>query len=279
MAFDAAPWFDHAVINCRNHLDEARDAYRRLGFHVTDRGHHPFGSSNHLMVFGDTFAELLGVESGKESQRADLMAFPKALTGLVFRTESANEQYRALQAAGVAGDSPLDFRRPVDIDGQVREAHFATVRLRADLVANGRTFFCQHFTPELVWQAPWKVHPNGALEITGMTLASHDPERNAALYRNVFAQGHWNTHGLALQAGPTQIEFLDFAEVGTRYGEASPHVSLDSCMVALRIRVRSLDTLRSVLRANDVSHDDAPQGGLIVPSREAQGVILHFVAS
>lgn len=66
------PILDHAVINVADQLDSASARFRRLGFQLTERGHHSLGSSNHLAIFGENYLELLGYETGKGSQRADL---------------------------------------------------------------------------------------------------------------------------------------------------------------------------------------------------------------
>lgn len=53
---------DHVVINVADQLDAASALYRRLGFQLTERGHHSLGSSNHLAIFGENYLELLGYE-------------------------------------------------------------------------------------------------------------------------------------------------------------------------------------------------------------------------
>lgn len=44
------PILDHAVINVADQLDSASARFRRLGFQLTERGHHSLGSSNHLAI-------------------------------------------------------------------------------------------------------------------------------------------------------------------------------------------------------------------------------------
>ena len=52
--------FDHGVVLVRD-LDAAQRAWRRMGFATTPRGHHTLGSSNHCMMFGHDYVELLAV--------------------------------------------------------------------------------------------------------------------------------------------------------------------------------------------------------------------------
>ena len=51
---------DHAVIAVRD-LDEARDTYARMGFTLAPRGLHSTGSSNHNVMLGQDYFELLTV--------------------------------------------------------------------------------------------------------------------------------------------------------------------------------------------------------------------------
>lgn len=63
------PVLDHVVINVADQLDEASALFRRLGFQLSERGHHSLGSSNHLAVFNQNYLELLGWENDRGTLR------------------------------------------------------------------------------------------------------------------------------------------------------------------------------------------------------------------
>jgi len=65
------PQIDHVVINVMAKLNEAADQFQRLGFHLTERGHHTLGTSNNLAIFGTDYLELLGYEEGNAAKRPD----------------------------------------------------------------------------------------------------------------------------------------------------------------------------------------------------------------
>ena len=71
------PVVDHVVINVADQLDEASALFRRLGFQLSERGHHSLGSSNHLAIFGENYLELLGYEPQRGNRREDLWLSPK----------------------------------------------------------------------------------------------------------------------------------------------------------------------------------------------------------
>src|SRR6476660_479708 len=128
------PTLDHVVINARDDMDRAAEVYRRLGFTLTERGYHSLGSMNHLAMFGTDYLELIAIPKGATSGRLDLLDYAFGLNGLVFGTEDSATTYTALHQAGVPIDPPVEFTRPVKVDGQMRDARFRTVRMRAGVV-------------------------------------------------------------------------------------------------------------------------------------------------
>ena len=166
------PVLDHVVINVMEKLDEAAAQYGRLGFHLTERGHHSLGSSNNLAIFGENYLELLGYLPGNETKRADLWAHPPGLTGLVFKSVDPDLVFAALKQRGVSAEQPMSFSRPVPLLGGAQDARFRVVRVSGEEVQNGRTFFCHHDTPELVYRPEWRAHPNGAVGIVEFVIAA-----------------------------------------------------------------------------------------------------------
>ena len=118
MALPAAT-LDHMVINARDDLDHAADTYRRLGFTLTPRGYHSLGSMNHLAMFGNDFLELIAVPKGATIRR-DLLSYSFGLNGLAFGTEDSTSTYGALSKVGLPVEPPLEFIRPVEVDGAAR---------------------------------------------------------------------------------------------------------------------------------------------------------------
>ena len=270
------PRIDHVVINVRDRLDEAAGQYRRLGFHLTPRGHHSLGSSNNLAIFGSDYLELLGHEPGRGEQRAALWQTPVGLSGLVFKPPASADFAAELQGRGVPAEPPLEFFRPVALADGAREARFQVVNIPG-AVANGRVFFCRHFTPDLVWRDEWRTHPNGVRGIAAFVIATDDPERSAATFKRIFGETAFAAiqGGLALAAGEATVRLLHHAEVARRYGAAVPgDEDGGERMVALDLRVASLATTRAVLdgKASVIEESDR----IIVPADAAFGVALSF---
>jgi len=274
---------DHVVIQAGLDLDQAQARYRRLGFQLTDRGHHSLGSSNHLAVFGDDYLELIGVEPAKADIPGARWEHPLGLAGLVFKTGNADATWADLARREVPleGDGPRDFHRPVSAAGQtLGDARFRTLRIRADLIPNGRVFFCQHETPELVWRPEWQRHPNGALGIAEYAYVTTDPQASAALLEQAFGPEAVQAvqDGVAVTAGRSTILYLTPAGIQARFGvDASPLLANGERAAALTLRTDALARVQNVLEGAGVAHL-VHKSRVVVPPAETGGLILAFVA-
>ncbi|KAA8730353.1 VOC family protein [Ewingella americana] len=273
------PRLDHAVINVAGLLDHAQQQFRRLGFQLTPRGHHSLGSSNHLAIFGENYLELLGYEAANEHTRKDLWLAPLGLTGLVWKTQDASAVFQHLQQQNIAGSAPADFFRPVQLnDGSEPNARFRTVPLSAERVANGRSFFCQHLTPELVWRTEWQRHPNGVSNITGFVIATNAPQETASVYAELFGESALShgPHGeVEIKAGRATVRFITPERATALFGKIPEGENGTARMVALEFATASLDLVRQSLKVGEIAFSDTPEG-VVVRAEDALGVALSF---
>ena len=246
------PRIDHVVVNVLDRLDAATEIYRRLGFHLTPRGHHTLGSSNHLAVFGTDYLELLGYEPGRGALRADIAGHAAGLGGLVFKPPADPGFAEALRARGVPLSDAREFSRPVALPGGAQDAAFRVVVVE-DAVPGGRVFFCHHHTPALVWRDEWRGHPNGVTGIVEFAILADDPARAAAPFAQLFGDAAVRPAegGLALPAGEAQIVFLDAAGLARRYGPAAVGDGTGAAgarMAGLGLRTAPLDAAQASVR-------------------------------
>ena len=96
---------DHVVINTLFDMDRAAALMAQLGFTLTPRGYHSLGSINHLMMFEHDYLELIGLPSGTDKLRKDVLESPRGLNGLVFKVSDADAT-----AARSARQRPCDAR-------------------------------------------------------------------------------------------------------------------------------------------------------------------------
>lgn len=273
------PELDHVVINVGAGLNEAAARYRRLGFQLSERGHHSLGSSNHLAIFKRNYLELLGYETDRGHLRKALWQSPPGLSGLVWKTEDADAVYRHLQQRELAGDPAASFFRPVTLpDGSQQEARFHTVALQAEKVPNGRSFFCQHLTPEAVWQPAWQQHPNGVTQISEFVIASGDPAAAAAVYGQLF--GTQRVNELAdgerqIVAGDAVVRFLSSEQATAEWGPLAADYDGSPRMIALQFDTRSLAQVRESLTQGEIPFSE-DQRGVRVSSEFGWQLALRF---
>lgn len=273
---------DHLVVDVRDRFEEGQRRYRALGFELTPIGRHSLGSSNTLAVFGRDYIELLGVEHPGGALRPDLEAFPIGLNGLVFRGRDAAALQARQQSRGVPVGGVVAFFRPVVLtDGTRGDAKFQTVRLDMAAAFDGRTYWCEHLTPELVWHAPWQAHPNGATGITRVVLAVRDPMRQAGLYTRMFGPAAVTSGAdgrRILRTTDAMVEFVPHAAVAAEFGAAAPDpAGRADHMVGFTIAVRDLGTAAAALSRGGVEGVIDMPGGLRVPAVAAMNTTIDFV--
>jgi hypothetical protein len=173
---------DHIVINTLFDMDRAAALMERLGFTVTPRGYHSLGSINHLMVFEGGYLELVGLPLGTDVLRRDVLESPLGLNGLVFQAKEVDAIIGPLRDGGLAMLEPQDFSRPAVIDGVEQLVRFRTTRTAPELFAAGRVYYCQHYTPELVWRREWMTHANGCSGLRELVVVTSAIESDASLY-------------------------------------------------------------------------------------------------
>jgi hypothetical protein len=173
---------DHVVINTLFDMDPAAALMSQLGFTLTPRGFHSLGSINHLMVFEGHYLELVGLPLETEVLRRDVLESPLGLNGLVFQASDIDACISQLRESGLTMLEPQSFSRPVTIDGVEQLARFRTTRTAPELFEAGRVYYCQHYTPELVWHRQWMTHANGCSGLSELVVVTATIETDVSRY-------------------------------------------------------------------------------------------------
>ncbi len=276
------PLIDHIVIDVRDRMEEGARRYRALGFTLTPLGKHSLGSANHLAILGRDYLELLGTDVPGGALRPDLAGFPVGLNGLVFLARESDQLQARQQARGVPVQGVLNFFRPVVYpDGSKADARFNVVRLDIAAAFDGRTYWCEHLTPEQVWRPEWQDHANGATGVARIVIAVRDPARQVALFTRIFGPAFLSEGPEGrriLKAGECAVEFVPHAAAQAELGAAAPDpAGRGDHMALLGLKVKDLAATEAVLRANGVAFASLP-GRLRVPAAEAMNACIDFMA-
>ncbi|MCE1237472.1 MAG: VOC family protein [Hyphomicrobiales bacterium] len=232
---------DHVVAAVRD-LDAASDAWERLGFVVTPRARHPWGTENRLVQLDGAFVEILGVGEGAAIPEPTETAFSfgawnrdflarrgDGLSMLVLESRDAAADRAAFAAAGLGVYDPFGFERiAVSPEGEARPVGF-------DLTFTSFTgegeegepdmgfFTCRQRFPENFWRAEYQTHPNTAKRLDAVVLVAPDP---ADFHEGLSAFAgvrdiHATSAGLVVPTPRGAIEVMSPAAFRWRYGEAS----------------------------------------------------------
>ncbi|MCO6552771.1 MAG: VOC family protein [Gilliamella sp.] len=275
------PQIDHVVITVSNQLDKANLQYQKLGFTITSRGHHSLGTSNNLAIFNTTYLELLGYESHNASKIDASWKFDDGLTGLVFKTQNADELFQFLVKNGlkVDGNGPKSFFRPVKLNDETfPEARFKTVRLDPSYTPNGQIFFCDQLTPELVWRKEWQNHPNGVTNIYKVIIEAKDPTKSISLLKQTFPTANIIEieGGLRLKAEDKQIDYLKPSFTHKFFGTLLAESKNEGDRkIALGFKTQSLIQTERALKSGGISFIKQNEA-VLVPANETFGVVMIF---
>ena len=277
---------DHAVISVRDRMDEAEAIFKRMGFTLTDRGFHPAGSSNHLMVFERDYLELIGFPPAGRTVRADLLEGPIGLDGLVLKAGDVHAIQRELVARGFPAGEPQPLSRQLILPGASTEeqARFTTVRLPRGELQGGRFYYCRHETPQFVWYAPFQSHTNSAIGIACFTIAVPDPGDEIKKYERILDTPATvdPDGGARIGMGHAELELLTPAALEKRLGALACDAKdfdgrrRDAYMAMVTIRVRDLEATRGALQRGGFSVSQL-RDGIAVPAAEAMNCTIAFV--
>lgn len=279
---------DHLVLAVRD-LDRARAFYDSLGFTVTPRAFHPWGTANHLVQLNGCFLELLGVADAAKipphapgqfsfgAYNRDFLARREGLSMLVFQSHDARHDQAEFAAAGLETYAPFDFGREAKLpDGGTARVAFSLAYVTDPRMPESVFFTCQQHAPKYFWKRDYQVHANGARTIAEVVMAAPDPPALADFFarlqgaESVRASGD----GLTVATARGRVIVLTPRAFETRFGApppgpATPHFA------AFRVAGIDVDAMKGRLQMARIAHG-AHDGVLCVPAPAAGGVAIEF---
>ena len=275
---------DHVGIGVTD-LDRAAAQYMALGFSLTPLARHggavepggpvtAIGTANRCAMFGGGYIELIAVvdDSAPDYGLGARIARYEGVHILALATREPGAVADRLTAAGIAADGPLYLERGADLGGTTGTARFERVVFPADTVPEGRIFYIDQLTPELLWHPAYLDHPNGVRAVRSVTFAVPDATVSAGRLERIAAAA---TGVLPAHAARATVTVLDRGAAADRFGPLTTDDGPQ--IVALAVSVADLSHAEAVLAANGVDYA-AAEGGVEVDPAFCAGVHLSFVA-
>lgn len=214
---------DH-VVHAVEDLEATAIAYQDLGFTVTPRADHAFGTSNRLVVLDGSYLEIVAVTrpehlpiTGFGARVAQhLLHKGQGITHVVLSSDDPEADLETMGA--LATGEIFSFSRPApQVEGPTITAEFACVLLEAP--ADLGIFLCHHAVPEAVWNEAAMRHANGARSLAAVILPV-EPDSLAMLARAAGVAAHHegvlDLAGASVHTGPAGIRF-DVAVPATHF--------------------------------------------------------------
>src|SRR6267154_375541 len=184
---------DHLII-CVRDLAQAALSWQTLGFTLTPTGVHPFGTSNRLAMFANSFLELLAVTDAAAIRAAapcrfsfaahnrDFLAAAEGMSMLAWHSTDAHADAARFKANDVGAYAPFDFGRDAVLPAGATARVEFSLAFATDPAMPGIAFFTcqQRHPPELFWKPDYQRHPNGALRVVEVVMSAPEPAEHRA---------------------------------------------------------------------------------------------------
>ncbi len=281
---------DHLVL-CAQDLDAARDWYGRLGFTLTPKAVHPFGTANSLVQFDGAFLELLNVDdASKITEHAgknfsfgafnrDYLKIGEGFSMLVFEGFDARSDQAEFVEKQLSDFEPFDFQRKARLpDGEDVTVGFSLAFVTHPTMKRAMLFTCQQHAPEYFWKREFQVHDNGALGIRDVTFAAEHPLDLFGFFAG-------------LQDATSVFKTGDDLRIRTARGDVlvrtpatwrkhfqtttSPDLSHGPCMAAYTVNVNDLRETAKILKKNGIPFRMLTETIVVDPANNF-GVMLEF---
>jgi len=254
-------------------LEAMRSHYQALGFTVTPRGQHPFGTANAIIQLNGTYLEPLTVAAPQDipAHRAGHFSFAafnrdylkrhEGFSMLVLDTPDARADIKAWRAAGLQTYEPFDFSRTAKMaDGQEITVRFSLAFVSHPAAPWLGLFACQHYTPEYFAQPRFLRHANNATAVQDVWIVGETAPDLARFMHTV-------TGAKAISQDPsvttvqTRIGTIVLARpaaFASAFGLAAPHPDDGPHLAAFTVACQTIGVLADLPRIGN-RHVLAPE--------------------
>lgn len=251
-------------------LEDLERSFAALGFLVTPRATHDGRrTGNHCVMLDGSYLELVSTMPGGSS--ATLARFLQRYVGvhiLALRIADPDAAAARLGRAGFADLAPATSVRALsDTDGT--EVGFTLVT-PPDL-PEGRVHLIRHRDPDVMWQPRFMAHPNGAVRLADIVIATPDPAQTASSFSAIAGRpvAPDPAGGYMLDTGGQRLRFLPPAVVGYA-PPALPWIGVLTLHTA-----DGNDAIRRLVASHAIEHDIKDEAVVV----RCAGVVMRFLPS
>ncbi|MBL4720913.1 MAG: VOC family protein [Alphaproteobacteria bacterium] len=261
-------------------MDAASAALERMGFIMTPYTMHtmttapgedlrPSGTANRCIMLREGYLEIL-CAVGDAPLAQQLNAAVSRYTGLhllAFSCANAMAEHTRLSNVGFDMQPLVNLTRSVD-EGILR---FSVVRLKPGQMAEGRTQFLQHDTPDLLWREELMNHPNRIVATADVVMTAADPDEAAQRFERFLGRA---PHVIAGNGWRFELDRASFSILNnTALSDALPGIDIpDSPFIAaFAMRSEDLTATMAYFDKAEIAYEKLSSGVLRVAKDPALG--------
>lgn len=236
------------------------------------------GTANRTIMLRQGYIEIL-TTTGDTPNARTLKAGMARYVGVhlvAFGLSDPDAATARLAASGFAPLPVVRLEREIETEsGAPGHVRFRVLRVAPEAMPEGRVQFCNHLTPENMWQGRWLDHANGATGLGSMLIASPDPaeaaERFARFTGRPARRRDDGARVLDFDRGSIVLADQELAQ--RLLGAPVPTLP---CMAAYALTVADPAATRAHLEANRVVSVDR-DGAILVDAGPALGGQIAFI--
>jgi len=281
--------FDHFVLCVRN-LDAARTAFAAMGFTLTPRATHPFGTENSNIQLDGNFIELLGIanpddipEHGENffsfaAFNRDFLGTGDGMSMLVFRSTDGHRDAAEFREKGLSDYEPFEFSRLAKLPGgEEVKVGFTLAFLTHPETRHAAFFTCEQHAPQHFWKPAFQRHANTAKAVTQVFMLAQKPTQFVSFFEELFGLEAVTANDAMVTVDTTSGKlFLVTLEAYQRIFAAKPRpMPAGAGFAALTIEVEDLEALAACLRDSRFvyyEHNEA----VVIDATNVFGVLIEF---
>jgi hypothetical protein len=243
-----------------------------LGFTATPVSEHevggePAGTANRCLMFDQGYIEILAptLDTPNAQRVREHMARYGGVHLVCFGTPDAQAERARLAAHGFDPEPVVRLERSIEEEKRVR---FNVVYAPRDKMPEGRIQYCEHLTPEHIWQPRHLKHENKVSGLAAAYIVARDPVETAA---------RWARYAGLIPAPDNGMVRLDTARgkifIATKkaLSEFMEHVPDAPGVAAIRLAVADPEAFAARCRKSGLSVRRSPRLGNSVALPPALG--------
>ena len=250
-------------------LDATSAFYVSLGFTLTPKAEHPFGTSNRLALFGDHFLEIVAVTAPDKviehrgahfsfaAYNREYLRAAQGLSMVALKSSGWERDRRDFSSRGLDLGAPFGFLRQAgQPDGSQNTLEFKLTFIGNSLDEGLKFFTCDHRHPKKdFYKKQFQKHKNSAFQIRDVILAAENPGSHSKFFRQIDQNVNSRTKNREgiVDFGKGRYRIVDPSVLRDRYFFSNPISKTNSISgIGFRIGVKSLKMVKSVLQGNQV---------------------------